>query len=321
MKLLNRLRIIIFAFAVFGAFANFAQNEWGNNIIIVCHLLLALSFLSQAIYVYYRRITSSEAMYFNIVQLAVLVSTVVTFLYMGASRSNVENGIVFLYFFIFIGLLLTDGYISLRRTRKGIIYTHGVFENIALFVVFLGMFFKNVRWPGAWLLLVMGITFMAMPYYIIQTVYFFRRHYKQNKMLIIVLTTGSVSAILLGLTVMFKILHYPGGNLLFYSGSLLTIVMVAGTIKWNYEVEGKRINIFKALGMFHTNIVPLYFAVVTYCFYGYLRSKDVVPDFYVRHLPPVVKELDHAGKPDEARATAEAYIHFIQNAEKNGFLK
>ena len=45
MKAITRIRIILFALMVFGAFANFALNEWGNTLIVLCEVLMALSFI------------------------------------------------------------------------------------------------------------------------------------------------------------------------------------------------------------------------------------------------------------------------------------
>ena len=45
MKPITRIRIILFALMIFGSFANFALNEWGNTLIVWCEVLMALSFL------------------------------------------------------------------------------------------------------------------------------------------------------------------------------------------------------------------------------------------------------------------------------------
>jgi hypothetical protein len=76
-KALTRIRIIVFAIMVFGAFANFGQNEWGNIIIYVCQLLLALSFFGEMIYYYALRIKRKELPFFNKFSLALFALLII----------------------------------------------------------------------------------------------------------------------------------------------------------------------------------------------------------------------------------------------------
>src|ERR1035437_8033568 len=45
MQPLTRFRIIIFALMIFGAFASFAQNEWGNLLVFWCQLIIGGTFV------------------------------------------------------------------------------------------------------------------------------------------------------------------------------------------------------------------------------------------------------------------------------------
>src|ERR1700678_4394806 len=83
MNILTRLRIVIFALMVLGAFADFAQNEWGNYLIVVCEALISFTFLFDAVKSLIQRLKQENRKTLNLVQLGgALVLFVLLYLFM-----------------------------------------------------------------------------------------------------------------------------------------------------------------------------------------------------------------------------------------------
>src|SRR4051812_12966100 len=88
MKALFRFRIILFAFSVFGAFANFAQNQWGITVIQMCHATLALSFLLEALLIFGLRIRLRQLPFLNTCFLILTSCVPVIFILLAVSKSG-----------------------------------------------------------------------------------------------------------------------------------------------------------------------------------------------------------------------------------------
>jgi hypothetical protein len=165
----------------------------------------------------------------------------------------------------------------------------------------------------------------AIVFYTVKSFRFYKDHYKKGSWLVSILTAGYLAAIFLFIYLFFKARHFPGDGWIFlYIGFVLTLVMIAGTIKWKYDYNGKKINIFEGLSLFDTHIVPLYFAVFVFCFYGYLNSLGLAPDFYSERYPSHVKELYATSKEKDSRKANEintAYFSLLQNCQDNGLIK
>jgi hypothetical protein len=324
MKLFTISRVTIFFLIIFGAFANFAQNDWGNTIIRTGELLIALLFLVEYCVVLFSRIRNKEARYFNVLQLLLAFAFFVVPVCISMTASLESDKFVNFYSFLWLAYLLipiTDFALCLRFQQKRRSYTAGAFEAFFLFLSFLGMFLRNIHMPLAGPLLVLSNLFMAVPFYIYTTVAFARKNLKDGPFLITVLIIGSLSAIILGLAGGFKIMHLPGGTGLQEVGLLLTILMLLGAMRWQFKFKGERVSILRALSLFETRIVQVYIALLIFMSHFYLVKNGLAPAFYERQFPPMVRELQVKGKDAQANEVIEAYLGFEDDARKNGFLK
>jgi hypothetical protein len=323
MKTIFRLRIVLFAFAIFGAFANFAQNDSGELIIRCCQFVIALTFLGELTYLHSLRISAGQRRAFNWFQLVLVYLTFIVLPFV-AGVFNFNHDLFFnLAAIMLLGqciVLFADGIVAFRRRRAGLPYVRGTFESFCLFLIFFSFFAKNMRWPGIGV--VFPLAFLAAAvYYIIQAVEFVKQHYKKGRGITILLTIGTFSAIFMALSVSFKLMHLPGRLPLFIAACFFTILMIIGSLRWNYTYDGQRMNVFAGLKLFRSHIVPVYFAVFIYFLYLILQGNGLAPSFYTQRYPQIVFELSFRGKDAEAEKIAQVYNRFIWNAEKNGFIK
>jgi hypothetical protein len=322
MTALNRIRIILFALMIFGAFANFALNEWGLDVIKYGELALTISFLAEYGLVLFQRLKNNDRRKLSRVQIILLCGYTIFNLVMiipplmGISMIGFALmacwGLIFL---IVVGEAIYD-LIKRKDNRRS-------YENFFLAMFFYGLYFKNNMWPGASAVLVFSGLFL-LPYYVITTIQFFMRHVKSGKSLVSLLTIGCVSTIFLSLTHLFKTMHWPFGNQFFYVGFTLTLVMIIGTFKWKYNFNNQSISVIQGLKMFKTHIILVYFMVFVFMVYRYLAIKQVAPDFYSQFYPKAVYQMRESGlssSEDQFKygELINAYHNFLENSRKNGF--
>jgi hypothetical protein len=322
MKSLFNFRIICFALILFGSFANFAQNLWGNYLINVMELFLALSFVTESFVIIVKRIKNKQLKRFNI---TLLISMILFFLFPFFGMVLTDNmvGDVFIMFILIMTVLMvTDGILAYSRVKNNRTYISGLYENYFLFFVFMGFFSRNMRWPGSSELLILGII-LLIPFYISQTISFLRHNFKDGKVLVTLLSIGSIATVVLGMGLLFKRMHWPGGYQMILTGFILTGVLIVGSFKWKYNFNNQPITIFKALKLLKTQIVPVYFALFILCFHGYLASLNMAPKFYSTIRPAAVEKLRNGTQKGETDSwkLSEMYDRFVEASEKNGFVK
>ncbi|MBK7184057.1 MAG: hypothetical protein IPH89_14700 [Bacteroidetes bacterium] len=207
MKVSTRIRIILFALMIFGAFANFALNDWGNTIIVWCEVLMAISFIGEIAEVSYKRIQNNYRKKLSSIVLILLIS--ITLLVMASvleilftkSLSDIIP-IILISLIILVVIVISEALFDFFKN----IESQGIYESLFLCMFFVSTVFKNASLPGASIILVLSILFLV-PYFVTSTVKFFKENYNFGKALIIVLTFGSFSALLLGVFNLLKTMH------------------------------------------------------------------------------------------------------------------
>jgi len=116
----------------------------------------------------------------------------------------------------------------------------------AVFVI-AGVLFKINHFPGASVLLVLGIGFISAIVFPLMAITELHKGNSQTQKLSII--SGYTSAFVLGLATLFKIMHWPGSSLLAYSGlGLLIFVFIPFFTIRNYKTsENKLFAISKSL--------------------------------------------------------------------------
>lgn len=327
MKSITRIRIILFALMVFGSFANFALNEWGNTLIVWCEVFMVLSFLGEIVSIVFNRYKTSYRKKLSMIMLsligAIVIPVAITCITLWLITKSADIMLTVFGFVILVASILLALTILVEAIYDFFkkIETQGIYESFLLSIFFLALVFKNASFPGTAPMLVFSILFLV-PYFVTTTIKFFKTNYKFGKPLVVILIFGSFATILLGIAYMMKTMHWPGATIAFYFAVLITLVMLGGVVKWKYEFNGSKINILEGLRLFKTNVILLFFMLFVFTSYRYLTSMQLAPDFYSADYPESYYKLrndpDGWAKANEIR---EAYDNFMQKAEKNGFLK
>jgi hypothetical protein len=318
MTALKRLRIIFFALMIFGAFANFAQNEWGISIIVLCELLMAFSFLAEVILKLFRKLKERKKLTVTYLQLGALATLFLTFILLNVFKSEM---LIPIFLSAMALLTLTIIFETIYDSYKKL-PSQGIYDAFFLFFFFIGMVAKNNRWAGASVFLILSCASL-LPYYFSYIIRFLKNNYQSGKSLVSVLSVGSLAGVLLSLSFLFKTMHWPFATIMFYISLSLTSIMILGTLKWRYEFKGEKINILKGIALLEPNIILIYFMAFTFCFYSFLVVNNLAPKFYSQELPEAVDKLSNTGLDGEkkARELKDVYRSFITNLDNSGLLK
>lgn len=114
-------------------------------------------------------------------------------------------------------LLLTfKNYNAMKRTLK--------ISGITLIIlIMLGVTFKSMHWPGAGVMVVLGLAFFSLVFIPLNIVLKFKDDKEKNNR--IIMTVGMLTASVATIGVLFKIMHWPSANILLMS-SLIVFMLV-----------------------------------------------------------------------------------------------
>ena len=129
--------------------------------------------------------------------------------------------------------------IKLRKMKKVV----GILGIVSAILVIAGVLFKVNHFPGAGMMLVIGlISACAM---VIPFMAYFEMIKKKNILQVIGIASGYVSAILLTLATLFKIMHWPGFFQLYFPGLILLVFVFLPINTWkNYKMAENKIMAF-----------------------------------------------------------------------------
>ena len=325
MKPITRIRIVLFALMIFGSFANFALNEWGNTLIICCEILMALSFLWEFVVSSIVSLRNPLKRKLNLVLLGVFGLLCIIFLFTVTNIAIPQTSEEKFGFFIAFTLLTLLVLIIIDAIYDFIkkIDTQGIYESFLLSIFFLTLVFKNASFPGTGPMLVFSILFLV-PYFIASTIKFFKANYKFGKPLVVILTFGSFATVFLGIAYMMKTMHWPFATTTYLAAVIVTFVMIGGAIKWTYVFNGEKINILEGLRLFKTNIILLFFMLFVFTSYKHFAILKLAPDFYSADYPESYYKLRSSFDREawnKAYEIRSAYDSFMHKAEENGFIK
>jgi cation transport ATPase len=113
-------------------------------------------------------------------------------------------------------LLTFKHYYAMKRTLK----ISGV---TAIILIILGVTFKTMHWPGAGIIIVLGLAFFSLIFIPLNIVLKFQDDKESSNR--IIMTIGMLTASAASIGVLFKIMHWPYANILMFS-SLLVFTLV-----------------------------------------------------------------------------------------------
>ncbi|HQQ95359.1 MAG TPA: hypothetical protein PLQ93_12445 [Bacteroidia bacterium] len=324
MKLLTRVRIILFMGMIFGAFANFALNEWGNDVMAYGELLIGLSFWFDMYYINYQRYKAGNRKMLSSIQMSlVLIFTLCNLSFvLQFWHSSKVLGIAFLVSYVstVLVVLLESLYDLLKKKDN-----QGKFENTVIALFFFGLYFKNMAWPGA-NISVLLTALLLIPYYIITSVQFYNRNRSKGLLLSRILLLGSCIGVLLCFAYLFKMMHWPLGGFLYQTSMALALLYPFFGLRKSYAFNGEQISFWTGLSKYRTHIVFVYIAIFIFGGYRFLVIKKHAPDFYSHQLPAKVYKMREAGlttmeKEKEHWNIINSYRALMDKARENGFVK
>lgn len=117
-----------------------------------------------------------------------------------------------------INLLIFKNYYTMKKTMI-------ISGGFAAFATIFGAFFKIMHWPGANVLMILGLS--AMSFVFLPLMFTLKIREKQDKKDKLILGIGSVVTVLISLSALFKIMHWPFATILIYLslGSLLFVFL------------------------------------------------------------------------------------------------
>lgn len=327
MNALSHIRIILFFVMIFGAFANFAQNDWGNRLIIFCQLMLSLSFMLEAGMVCWKRIKAKQLPVFNILLLVLMFSSVLLLPMVGnmySIKSELYTFVELSLLALFMVLLLLDLVLLQVRKKRQLPYTNGMFESVCICFIAMGFYIKNMHWAGAGIVFVGSILLFGVPLYVVKGIQFYKAHVSKGKAFIQTLSLVYLGAVLLGITFIFRIMHYPYASLIFALAMLVVAIFVVLAMRRRFEYEGEMQRVGQGFRLFKSHILSLFVALVIYGGYDFFRRQGLAPEFYEALYPPTVKELSNTGRPEDgekANAIVSSYYAFVAHSYETGLLK
>lgn len=133
--------------------------------------------------------------------------------------------------------------LKLNKMKK----TVGISGIISALFVMMGVLFKIQHWPGAGVLLVCGLVLTAL--FVFPAMAYLDAKAGQSNLYKVHSISGYVSAILLSLATLVKIMHWPGFSMLYYSGAFLLLLVFLPLHTWkNYKIaENKLLAFAKSL--------------------------------------------------------------------------
>jgi len=116
----------------------------------------------------------------------------------------------------------------------------GISGIISALSVILGVFFKIQHWPGANILLTIGLTLTCV--FVLPAMAYLDVKNGPNKLYKLHALSGYISAILLSMATLFKIMHWPGFFGLYYPGIILLLLIFLPLQTWkNYKIAENKI--------------------------------------------------------------------------------
>jgi MFS family permease len=308
---------------IFGAFANFALNEWGDTLIVLCEGIMVISFMFEIIKTLFLRIKNkfrkktSIVMFSAFILLPILILCVFLFAFLFGKALYILLFIIIGLFLFITAFVIIEALVDFfKKVENQFIY-----ENYFLALFFLALFFRNSAAPGAGPMLVGSIVFLV-PYFSTTTIKFFKGNYKDGKQLTLVLTIGSLATILLGFVFMFKTMHWPYATMIFNISIVFIAVMIAGVIKWKYVYQEKKVNILQGLRLFKTNIIFIFFMLFIFISYRLFTTIGIAPGFYSSEYPEnFYKYNNSTNEWEKAEEIRNVYDEFIHKAGENEFIK
>jgi hypothetical protein len=324
MKLLKRIRTIALSALIFGAFANFAQNGWGHTVMKTSELCLALIFLSEFILINTVKRPAGVSPFASLVYLVGLVVGLILGAILIKRVEEDSEGILLLVSLLLFGFSLfpLSGFLfRVFKKRNPESREMTLVEPLIFFMVFLGL------WAAWEIAIVVGVMFIGFPFYLINTVRFFRQNVHSNRNSAILYLILSIVCIFMGFGYLFRILYFPGFRIFFSLGLYSYLLLLPFVILFMMN-RVYRESIKAGFSFFPGKLFLVLLLVSIFYSYGFLTDMKLIPPFYEHRFPLEVDKihqdaarLNNEKKWHEFHEINSTYRDFIKQAKKANLLE
>lgn len=288
MKQINALIIILLCLIVIGFFANFAQNDYGMQMVSFSCLLLSVLFYFKT----YSEVKPRK--YFNIFLLLSILCGLRLVISIGTETSenisfadmNVYIFLAAILIFLFVPMLIIPIWLSiLERKLNSKTITINYFLNLFVAMFCLSIYLKGKSLAGAGVITVMsGFVIFPMLFVSIKMII------KAINEKAILYLLSSFSYLFIGVNLVafvFKSQHWPGSNLFLYTAFLIFGLFVLTILLFKYR--GNSISLFWNENVFTVKTLIITF-IVTTTYVNFMRM-NLVPGIYSNFRPKGFQEL------------------------------
>lgn len=115
-----------------------------------------------------------------------------------------------------INLLTHKNYYVMKKIMLGS-------GGISTALIFAGLVFKFMYWPGAAVMLVFGVTILSLVF--LPLMFTLKIKEQQQTKDKVIIGVGTFSAILISLGILFKVMHWPGANMMVISAFMILVLV------------------------------------------------------------------------------------------------
>ena len=288
MKILSTFRYLFFALIILGYFANFAQNEYGLDLIDYGLGLISLSYLFDLLILGKETLRKKRVLIPLIILSLLGIISIIPIL-LGLEMSSVSEFLIraILFFLFVIGVPLCLLIVSLNNQKKYRTYSQfKVLEAFGLFLFFSAIEFKFSYQEGAGVLIVISGAFMTVLYlyrtFKLVTIKTEHTRFNNNYLAIYYFL---VCLALVGLV--FKTMHWPGGIIIILAALCLVISADIVAIFYNRIKKEKLKTVSIENPNFQFVLTYLKFSLIVIV----LTSWNILPKFYSLEVPAALKKL------------------------------
>ena len=292
MKELDNIRYILFSILILGCFANFAQNEYGMEMVMWATMLLGLGWLVNL------ALLGKEIWKKKIVSI-ILISTfslfILSVILIVLSPKDIFGFSMLILLTAFVIELLIIAFVNRKQQSSGSIL---ILESFGLFVLFMGSSFKYLHWAGANFYMILSAAILSIVYFI--EIFKVFSKFRNGKMIAFFSFLFYLNIILGVIGSMFKNLHWPFSRIFFQTEIvLLVILMIPMLLNLKFKSGSEKINLM-ALRTKSPVLVFVFVFVSYWALFFSLQVWGVGPRFYTLARPPVLqKMLDKSANGNE----------------------
>ncbi|MGZ3940747.1 MAG: hypothetical protein ACXVOH_00690 [Bacteroidia bacterium] len=320
MKAVSQIRNVLFAISILGAFANYAQNDYGMSVIMLSDLLIASMLLIATLMIENSLWKEKRSKTIFIIAAVVVIFVMNICNVVGVYEIG-GTDIIGIIMFTLLGIVLVETGIVIVADKKlsNPSQRSYALESFGGCLLFLFFFLKGMHWAGASPMLLVGSGSLCI-LYISRVVKSIRIEFSKGKTLALFAGLFYLSSFLAIVAYLFKNMHWPGSNfLVVIASALLIFILIPLIFNFKFSHGEEKIGVRSYLK--RANSITLFVFIFTnyFAFFMTLQVFGIGPRFYSLQRPPALQKMIDKSTGDndpKVEAYFENYDNFIHNRQK-----